>query len=197
MKEISFDYSELTSINQIIYRLYDNSVPLHTRVLEFLNSLTDIVYFDRGSIIFYYLNDDGMYQKHSSISVNWDNAEDYIKMYNEHYCHIDDIFPAVDMNNSIIFKSSEFFDQELRQQTAYWKEYLYPNNCIYSIDGNLQLNNTNELKGCFNFYRGIEKKDFSDKDLMIIKLLQPHLSIMLREYGQETDSTSILFMLEK
>ena len=52
------------------------------------------------------------------------------------------------------------------------------------------------IKSTFSFYRGAEKKDFIDEDIEVIRLFQIHLSNVLAYYGDETDSTSILFMLQ-
>lgn len=196
MAEIAFNPSEVAAINRIVANLNNNRLSVRTRVLEFMNNLLELVYFDRSAVIFYYLDDEGCYNKQSSISINWEDAQDYIKRYNEYYCKLDDIFPAVDMNNFVSFISSSFFNSDFRKKTEYWQEYLEPNNCIYSIDGNLLIENPSGLKACFNFFRGREKQDFSEKDLQIIKLLQPHLSRCLRDYGHEQDSAGILTMLE-
>ena len=102
----------------------------------------------------------------------------------------------MDQPDPVIFRASTFFNPEVRKNNLYWTEYLIPNNCIYSIEGNLALKNNVGLKGGFSFYRGGEKNDFTEGDVTIIKLYQRHLSNVLKYYGDTADSTSILFMLE-
>ena len=79
-------------------------------------------------------------------------------------------------------------------KNVYWTDYLIPSNCVYSLEGNLQIK-THKIKGAFNFYRGEEKTDFSEKDVALMALLQPHLSNVLKYYGEEKDATSIFFCL--
>ena len=188
-----FQYDE---INKMIENLYDDETPLHTRIVNLLHHLMGVVYFDKATILFFYMDDDGRYSKHSSISVNWEKEKEHVKKYDDYYCHEDDTLPIMDQPEPIVFKSSAFFDQEERKNNVYWTEYLIPSNCIYSIEGNLKLKNDTGLKGGFSFYRGKEKNDFSDTEIAIIRILQPHISNVLKYYGNQADSTSILFLLE-
>jgi len=193
---INLSYSDIESINKTVLNLYNDEVPLNGRILNFLHNLMGLVYFDRATILFYCKNNDtNQYDKLSSISVNWEDVQDIVKTYNDYYCHIDDTLPVFDQDAPIIFRSSSFFDKKVRSKNKYWSEYLVPNNCIWSLEGNLHLNNNN-IKGAFSLYRGEEKSDFSDRDLSICELLQPHLSNVLKNYGENTDSTSLMFMLD-
>lgn len=189
-------FSNFELVNKMIYELYNDELPLFNRVLNFYQMLLEIIYFDKASVLFFTKNSSGTYDKHSSISINWDM--DYVqKNYDEYYCHLDDTLPIMDQPSPVIFKSSDFFNYELRKETAYWKEYLVPNNCIYSMEGNLTLKSSRGIKGGFAFYRGQEKQDFTDDEIRIFKLFQPHLSNIFKYYGEEADSSSIMFMLDK
>lgn len=192
----SLEYSEVKLVNEIIRKLYDSEVPLHNRIINFLNDTMSVIYFDRATILFFYRGEDDLYYKHSSISLNWENDVETVKTYDNYYCHEDDTLPVFDQPSPILFRSNAFFDQKARRKNRYWTEYLIPNNCIHSLEGNLQIKNSHGLKGAFNLYRGEEKSDFSDKDMAIMALLQPHLSNALKFYGEQADTTSIFFMLE-
>lgn len=187
---------QLTTINKIIADMYDPSLPLHSRVINFMNSLSGLIYYDKGTIIFFRKDYNNIYHKHSSISINWEQNLNYVKQYNSYYCTIDDTLPVLDSQHPIIFKSSEFFDSSFRQNTEYWTDYLVPNNCIYSIDGNIQFSNDNNLLGGFSFYRGKEKSDFTDQDLFILQLFQPHLSNIMYNYGHLNETDNLPFMFE-
>lgn len=189
------DYSEVKHTNQIIHNLYNMDLPLHNRIMNFLNEVISLIYFDRATILFYYKDENEVYHKHSSISLNWEKQADTVKQYDTYYCQFDDTLPVFDQPSPIIFRSSAFFNQETRMKNIYWTDYLIPSNCIYSLEGNLQIK-SNRIKGAFNFYRGEEKADFSEKDAALMALLQPHLSNVLKYYGEENDATSIFFMLE-
>ena len=188
--------TQITTVNKIIADMYNPSLPLHSRVINFMNALSSLVYYDRGTILFFRKDKDNVYHKHSSISINWEARIDYVKQYNTYYCTIDDTLPVMDTTSPIIFKSSEFFDFTHRQNTEYWKDYLVPNNCIYSVDGNISISAASNLLGGFSFYRGKEKSDFSGLDVFILKLFQPHLSNILYNYGQLSETDNLPFMFE-
>lgn len=187
--------SEIKLINRIISNLYNTDIPLHTRLINYLNELIQLIYFDRATILFFYKDSNDIYHKHSSISINFDPDKSMVKQYDTIYCQMDDTLPVFDQDNFIIFKSSEFFNQEARMKNRYWTEYLIPSNCIYSLEGNLKLSN-NMLKSAFNIYRGEEKSDFTAKDEFIMSLFQVHLSNVLKDYGNKSTNSDLFFMLE-
>lgn len=189
-------YFQFESINEIISDLYNPDVPLHNRVIAFLRKVMEIVYFDYCTIIFFYKREDGIYEKHSSISINWDRKPGVVESYNEHYCHFDDTLPVMDNPNPVIFRASTFFDPDERSNNIYWTEYLLPNNCVHSIEGNIRLSSSNTLLGGFSFYRGAEKSDFSTDEVSIVKLLQPHLSNIFRHYGEAPNPTETFFLAD-
>lgn len=185
-------FPHFQSINKIISKLYDDTLEVHDRIINFFHALREEMYFDKAAIIFF--TKDDVYKEHTFLSINCN--EEAVKHYNEHYCQIDDVLPILDQTSPIVFRSSDVFNRTIRKSTTYFKEYLLPNNCIYSIDGNLSLQNSIGLKGGFHFYRGIGKNDFTDSDIQIIKVFQPHLSNILKHFGEKTDSTNTLFALE-
>lgn len=194
IQDLSF--TKVEAINKTAANLYDDQIPLSNRIISFLNDLISLVYYDRATILFFYKNEDGIYEKHSSISVNWESDSDVVKTYDDHYCHVDDTLPVFDQPNTIIFRSSSFFDLEARNDNAYWHDYLIPINCYYSLEGNLQLDPNQPLLGAFNLYRGREKSDFSDTDEAIMSLFQPHLSNVLKYYGTRSDNSGLMFALD-
>lgn len=184
------------TFNKLLVELYNGDIPLHTRVRNFLYLFTDVIYYDRCSILFYHKTSDGRYRKHSAISLNWEELSDYIKRYNEYYCYLDDVFPILDRSNPLVFKSTDFFNMEQREKTEYWKDYLLPTNCIYSIDGNIQLNSSKGLLGQFCFYRNGGRSDFTDDELQVAKMLQPHLSNVFKHYTEYDYPNEIPFLME-
>lgn len=184
------------TFNKLLVELYNEDIPLHTRVRNFLYLFTDVVYYDRCSIVFYMKTSDGRYKKHSSISLNWEDKSDSIKKYNEYYCYLDDTFPILDRSNPLVFRSTDFFNMDKRRETEYWQEYLLPNDCVYSIDGNINLNSSKGLLGLFTFYRNGSRSDFSDNELLLAKMLQPHLSNVFKNYMESDQSDEIPFMME-
>lgn len=191
-----FDTTKLFIINDLIVQLHNEDIPLQTRLLNFLNRLTSVIYYDRATLLFFYKNNQGDYCKHSSVSVNWDKDADTVKTYDDYYCREDDTLPVFDQPTPIVFRSTEFFDTEERKNNKYYSEYLLPNNCPYSLEGNLQLKNNHDLRGGFNLYRGKNRHDFTEEEAVIMQLFQPHLSSILRNYGEKNDSARMTFTLE-
>lgn len=192
----SLSFIEFELVNRIIYELYNPDLPLHTRAVAFLRNVMEVVYYDCCTIIFFYLREDGIYEKHSSISINWDRKKEIVEQYNMHYCHYDDTLPVMDNPNPVIFRASSFFDLAKRKTNPYWNEYLLPNNCVHSLEGNIHITNTNGIKGGFSFYRGTEKNDFTLKEMSIIKLFQCHLSSIFKYYGEKNDFTETFFLAD-
>lgn len=189
------NYTEFESINRIISNLYSSvDLPLYNRVINFFNMLLEEMHFDMATILIFFKNPEGFYEKKSSISLNWDQEK--VKKYNEYYCRIDDILPAIDQNLPVLFKTSEYFNQTEREQTAFYQEYLIPNNCVYAIEGNILLPNEPSLRGSVSFARGRGREDFTEQDLQLVRLFQPHLSNILTYYGQETSLPGMASILE-
>lgn len=194
-KSSSISMEKMELINKLITDLYTSPLSLHNRIVNFFHSFMNIVYFDRASVLFFYREADGTYSKKSSISINWN--EKYVNQYTSYYCHLDDTLPVLDQPHPVIFRSSSFFNSELRQQTEYWKHYLLPNNSIYEVAANLQLSGQQNLKASYAFYRGNRNSDFTDEELCIIKMFQPHLSNILSSHSQgKQDGSDLLMSLE-
>ena len=179
-QKTSISIEKMELINKLVVDLYTSSLSIHNRIVNFFHAFMNVVYFDRASVLFFYRNTDGTYAKKSSISVNWN--EKYINEYTSYYCHLDDTLPVLDQPYPIIFRSSSFFNSELRQQTEYWQNYLLPNNSIYEAAANLQIKNSGNLRASYAFYRGNGSSDFTDEELCIIKMFQPHLSNIFKNH---------------
>lgn len=197
MENMSITLKKLHEVNHVIAELYNEEFSVYNRIINFLYLLMEVVYFDKGVVIFYYKDSQGVYHKHSSISTSWDDRpKELLRKYNDFYCTLDDTFQILDKPYPVLINSYEVFDNDQRQQTQYYREYLLPNNCIYSLDGNIQIKNDVGLKAAIALYRGDEKKNFSDMDYEIVRLLQIHLSNVLKDYGKEHSSTSFLSIIE-
>jgi DNA-binding CsgD family transcriptional regulator len=170
-------------INRIIADLYRDDYPLHSKTNLFFQGVMSIIPFDKAAVTFFSKDDHGNYTSQASISLNWDLQFD--KRYHNYYCRFDDALPILDQPAPIVFRSSSFFDHEVRMNTIYWNEYLVPTDSIYAVEGNLALKNKKGLRGAFSFYRGAEGPDFSEEELQMLRLFQPHLSNLFQYYDLE------------
>lgn len=177
------DSSDFTLLNKIIKDLYDTEHTLAAKISNFLDALPALMSYDRAAILFFYRGNDGSYMHHSSFNTNWEHIEVPLQNYYNYYFNLDDTIPVFDHPSSIIFRSSDFFNQKHRRETEYWQNYLEPNDCIFSLEGNLSLKNAHGLMGGFCFFRGIAGNDFSKRDMIITSCLQSHLSNVLEHYG--------------
>lgn len=187
---------ELDSINQMISNLYNNVVSLKKRYKDFLNQLNSVVHFDNASVYFFYKDEKNIYYKYDAITLCVEKKIKNLKKYDEYYSHIDSTFAIVDHPTPILFRGSDFFDFEQRKNNECWSEHYLPNDMIYSIDGNLIINSNKGLKGGICLYRGMEKVDFTEKDVEIISLLQLHLSNVSNYYDESEDTSKTMFMFE-
>ena len=187
---------EFVSINKLLEEFYNPELSSATRLINLLKDIYSLVYYDRSSVMFFFKNTNGDYVKHSSLKVNWEDPKVPVSEYDNYYIKYDDTLKIFDQEAYIVFRSSGFFDESIRSSNPYWTDYLIPNGCKYSIEGNLKLKSNNGLIGSFSFFRGPDKQDFNEKDEAIISFLQPHISNVLKYYGNDIDSTSMMFSLE-
>jgi len=123
-------------LNQIIVNLYNEDIPIYNRVINYFNMLMEVLYFDKATIFFFY-KENNEYKKHSSISLNW--SDECINAYNSYYFSVDDTIPVLSQSSPVTFRSNTFFNIEKRMECPYYKDYLLPNNCPYSIEGNILI----------------------------------------------------------
>lgn len=194
IREIS--YQDFVIINQATAELYSDKLPLQNRLINFLQFIMSEIYYDRATIFFFYRDTDNEFRKHSSISIHWEKVNKAIKEYDDYYCKYDDSLPILEQDEFIIFGADDFFEIKKRKDNVYWKDYLVPNKCIHSLEGNILLKNDIGLKSGFAFYRAEEKHDFEERDYLIMQLFQPHLSSILKYYGDTNDPNNNSFMFE-
>ena len=173
-QEAQISLLQLEKVNRIIVELYDEAQPYHTRIINFFQTVMELVYFDKSSLLFFYKDPDGTYRKRSSITLNWNSAA--LDEYDTTFYKYDDTIKPVDVLHPVMMRSSNFFDQSVREKTLFWQKYQRPSNAAYEIFGNILLNGQEQLKAKICFARGVESGDFTVEDLRILRLFQPHLS---------------------
>ena len=185
MNEGSMTFSHLKDLNILIYNLYDQNLVAHTKISNFFRDISSLIYFDRSSVLFFYKDSNGAYHKLTSITLNWDSS--LLKKYDAHFCELDDSLPPLDRPEPIVIRSSSFFNAELRQQSEYWQGYMLPNNADYEIMANLQITHAKNYRACVSLTRGKEAGDFTQLDLQILQIVQPHLSRLAQVYINSLD----------
>lgn len=192
---MSLKMEVLYKINGMIRELYGNEVSVFHRINNFYHSIYELIYYDRCSIMFFKKTDTG-WEKHSAIALNWDGLPTPMTRYAEYYINIDDTIPILAQDGPVVFRSSQIFNWEKRRKTEYYRGFVVPNGCEYSIEANLDIQSNLGLRCAFYLFRDADKVDFTEQEECIVRLFQPHLSQVLRHYGETRNAEDILFMLE-
>lgn len=177
-------------INRIIYDLYNNTGDIKNIYTNFLCSLRNIIHFDKANFYFF-SNKEGLYEIDLFLPYDWKEA--YLKKYLDFYYQIDDTLPIISCSSPVMFKCYDVFVENMRKKTQFYKELIKPAGIHYSIEGNVYSEEKakDSYYGGFGIYRSIEKRDFSQGDLQVLKLLQPHLFSVTCNYNSSGNNVSL------
>lgn len=178
-----FNTKDLHTLNHLIHKLYSEG-PVDRRLSDFLHQLFTVIFFDKAAIYFFRKNGDHFSQTHAieyNVTSDYIDASDYYRYYEPY----DDLFSSVNAPVPCIIRFSEYYDFEARLENPAWREFYIPSNIYYGINGNILFKSQNNLKAGICLYREKTRNDFSDKDIEILRFLQPHLSKALHYYGEE------------
>jgi len=184
MQEMTLSFDNMDQINKLILNIYDEDIAIHTRISNFFEDIASFIYYDRASIMIFFKNEEGDYEKQSSFTINWDPS--LLKKYDVHYAKLDDSLEPLDYPKPMIIKSSSFFNEERRKKTEYWQGYMVPNNADYEIIANLQLDFSMKYRANLSLTRGKDAGDFSDFHMRLLRIFQPHLSKLIRGYIEQS-----------
>lgn len=177
---------EIIFLNQIFAKLYEDE-DYEKAFTIFLESLKEIVSFQKGDIYFYHDED-----KHivfdDFIFVDW--GEESLSSYMNDYADMDDVLPIVSLNHPVMFRSSDVFLQDERIQTKYYNELLLPEGMHHSIEGNIYNDNEGVIAG-IGIHRPDELGDFTQKELEILKLSRPHLLNVARKFVNSREEMDV------
>lgn len=171
---ISFSLEETKQINSTIYQLYDNDLSLKEIMDTFMKELGKQIYFDKRDFTFFnYNTKTNMYEIQSFFPANWKDSEK--KHYIESYIHMDDVLPILSKPQEVAFRNNDIFSEE-RKKSRYYQEFLQSAQLEISIDANIPLSKDRNVLAIFALYRNSGMKEFSLKELEIVKIYQKHLS---------------------
>ena len=178
--------SQLTSkdwkrINEIILQMnYEDDILKALNL--FLLEIDKIVPYEKASIYFYTISNDKL-NVDKRIGHGFDKKD--LETYDEYYCTIDDIIEKMLPTKLTTVKSSDIFNLKERKETEYYNDYIRPVRTHFSLDANFRWDNRNAKEtsfGTLDFFRSENGLDFSDKELEICKILQPHLETKASQY---------------
>ena len=155
----------------------------------FLEDLNELIFFEKGDIYFY-KQDDGQINFENFIFVGWDTPS--LNSYLDTYYSLDDVLPIVSNKQPVMFRSSDIFIVDERKKTQYYRELLAPAGMQHSIEGNLYVSPDNDYIGGIGLHRSDKYKDFSQKDLEVLKIVRPHLANLANEFCEDKEAKNDL-----
>lgn len=171
--------SDIYDLNQLLVELYQEK-DKRKAVNLFLDKLKNIIFFDKANI-YLYKNFGTDVEFHNFIHVGWNEyeREEHIDRYLDNYT-LDDTLDIISQNKPVIIRTSDCFINLEREKTEYYNEVLKPSNIHFSLEGNFDVLHE-DFTGGISIHRSKLHKDFSDRDVELIKLLRPHLSNISKE----------------
>jgi DNA-binding CsgD family transcriptional regulator len=172
--------SDWKRMNDIILQMnYENDIlkALNT----FLPEIEKIVPYEKASIYFYSLSKDALnVDKH--ITHGFEQKD--LETYDEYYCKLDDIVDKLLPTKLATIRSSDIFNFNERSQTEYYSDYIRPVRTHFSLDANFRWNKNGKGTnfGTLDLFISENDSDFTDKEIEICKILQPHLETKASQY---------------
>ena len=181
----NFEKAEIFYLNQLIADLYEEG-DKEKALNIFLDKLRGLVFFDKGNIYFYKQQGDNIIFE-NFIFLGWSNQE--VDRYLNKYCAMDDTMSFISSKQPVVFRSSDIFITSEREKSQYYSELLKPTGLLCSLEGNFDLN-SDEFVGGISVHRSDLGKDFSQKEIEILKLARPHLSNVAKNFCKPNNEES-------
>ena len=180
MGNTSFTIEEVRILSDIIKCIYDPALTLSEFTEVFMAKLKSLIYFDKSDFMKKrYNNDTKKDELESFRPVN--RSPEEINNYVTTYMHNDDVLPILSQRQCIAFRNSDLFSMRERRETKYFQEFASGASLEISIDANIPLPEDCDTIAILGLFRTNEKVEFREKDLEIVKCLQPYLSDRMKE----------------
>lgn len=94
-------------------------------------------------------------------------------------------------DRTVVLKISEVMDEKEREKTEVYRNCFAPYGLHYSLDMTITFHG--ELLGDLTLYRGKDEEDFSDDEVLIVRMLSDHLNARFyaNKYGRTAQETGI------
>lgn len=177
--------SQLTSkdwekINDVILEMNYESDILKA-LNSFLVEVDKIIPYEKASIYFYTLSNNKL-NVDTRVGHGFDESD--LRIYDEYYCQIDDIVEKMLPTKLSTIRSSDIFNLIERKETEYYNDYIKPVRTHFSLDANFRWSKGGKETsfGTLDLFRPGSDRDFTDKELEICKILQPHMETKASQY---------------
>ncbi|MGG5317486.1 helix-turn-helix transcriptional regulator [Enterococcus sp. AZ072] len=163
-------------INTFIYSIYqtDTMDALRVTTLEKLPELviSDCSFFDMARI------EKGQTRYFNPLSLTI--SQEKLNEYFESFIYGDYVSWMFSLHkNSVVYCDSKIVTEEVREQTPLYNQWLEPMNLYYSCGINFVRENT--PYGSLNLFNSRKRGDFTQQDLAILTILEPHFTLKLTQ----------------
>lgn len=167
-------------INDIILQMNSESDILKAFNI-FLLDIEGLVPYEKACIYFYDLSASETVKDY----IGQGFSEKELKDYERYYCNIDDVVAKMMPNKEVVIKSTEAFDIDKRKETEYFIDYVTPANTKISLDTNFRWNLENRefCIGSLDLFRNENDADFSEREMEICRIFQPHIELKASNYA--------------
>ena len=167
-------------INDIILQMNSESDILKA-FNRFLLDIEGLVPYEKACIYFYDLSASETVKDY----IGQGFSEKELKDYERYYCNIEDVVAKMMPNKEVVIKSTEAFDIDKRKETEYFIDYVTPANTKISLDTNFRWNLENRefCIGSLDLFRNENDADFSEREMEICRIFQPHIELKASNYA--------------
>ncbi len=162
---------EAVLISRILYNIYsidDNQEMRKT----FLDLIPNLVQCSKASFYLAAAGEDHFMDRPVGYCMSEQLLESYLAY--DKFDYMNSVFV-----NSVteVYRESDYFIDEVRNQSPYFKELIEPNDMYYSVQ--ICLSTPETFLGVATLFRGKQGPDFSDRDLFLLRLIKDHLALRL------------------
>lgn len=167
-------------INEIILKMNSENDILKA-FNTFLLDIENLIPYEKACIYFYDLSASNTVKDYIGQGFSKKELADYER----YYCNIDDVVDKMMPNKEVIIKSTEAFNIEQRKETEYFIDYVTPAHTKISLDTNFRwdLENREFCIGSLDLFRNEKDLDFSEREVQICKIFQPHIELKASNYA--------------
>ncbi|MEY8337422.1 helix-turn-helix transcriptional regulator [Lachnospiraceae bacterium 62-35] len=161
---------EWLTINEVLYKLYSNELEEEPRI-SLLKLCRMSISYDAAAFFISNPTDDALLSNGIGVEI----PQQVIDSYLEEYIDYDYGKWMYMTSESNIFRTSDWFPDNVRESSIYYEKVLKANNLHHELRMSLYYNHV--LLGSIAFMRSKSEPDFSDKDIFILNILKKHFAL--------------------
>jgi DNA-binding CsgD family transcriptional regulator len=179
------EWEEVNSLIDLIYK----TKSLTTMRTQFLQKLSSLIKFHFSD---FELGDPNSHSPKLVNAVVFSSypasfEQEFIGKYEGVYFEFDYVKWVFSSPVSLVYRESDLINDEARKGSKFYVEYLKPFGFEYLAG--ISIISEKQFLGSVTLYRTESSRDFSDKEIYIMKQLLPHLQNRLSFFNEKDDAT--------